>query len=71
MTNETDEEEEPARPSGRVQVLLRLTGRDLDPKDVTARLRLNPSRAFRRGDLVTTSGERNRAYGAWMLKNRS
>jgi len=70
MTNEADEKEkeEPARPSGRVHVTLRLLGRDLDPDKVTTSLGLRPSRAFRRGDSVTTGkGERNRAHGAWML----
>lgn len=68
MTNETEEEEGPARPSGMVQVLLRLIGHDLDPDEVTKSLGLKPSRAFRRGDSSTAGKrERKRAYGAWML----
>jgi hypothetical protein len=68
MTNETDEDEELARPSGRVHVFLRLIGRDLDPEEVTTALGLQASTAFRRGDsFVAGKRERKRAYGAWTL----
>ena len=51
-----------------VYVMLSITGRDLNPEDVSAALLLTPTRAFRRGDTFQAGGRPHpRAYGAWTL----
>jgi hypothetical protein len=47
---------------------LYLTGNNLDPQEITAKLGVNPLRSYKRGD-KQQNGEKNRSHGLWMLSS--
>lgn len=54
--------------SGKVYVMFRVKGDDIDPGEVAELLRLEPTRSFRKGELFRARDRMHpRAYGMWML----